>query len=391
MRVLRLLGSSLALLIAWSASGMSQTLGTSLPASGQFQQPLVVPATGAMGVKLDAPDLKGHQTIKEADIKSEVAEKTIEATKGMTFDTLFENPVGPDAWMAREVVLSGVPIGYGSLLKTTSAVDPGPQADGTDKRVIDLSKQPRSEAMTGQNNFLPVRFLEAGLIISKAVARVAIQFEELPIAGVATGFMVSPTLFMTNNHVIGDKDFATKLELQFNYQYALDGSSITTPTKYDLDPDNYFYTSPELDFTLVRVKPRTVLPPSPGGTAGEIKAGDEFGRITLTTSFFYSIGQLANVVQHPQGRPKEIAVHENKVDAIYANVVRYTTDTEPGSSGSPVFNNQWKLIALHHAAGDVDKSGKFIDNEGIRIDRIIEHLKKPATKIPADIIKELGI
>jgi V8-like Glu-specific endopeptidase len=376
--------------LAWS---IAMLIASPAASFAQVQQTPLAPAAvqGVVGVRLDAPDLKGLQTIKEAEIKSEVTEKTIEATEGMKFNTLFPDAMGTDAWMAREVVLSGVPIGYGSLLKTVSAVDPGPQATGADSRVIDLSKQPRSEAIVTQNNFLPVRFLEAGLIISKAVARVAIQFAELPTAGVATGFMVSPTLFMTNNHVIGDRDFATKLEVQFNYQYSLDGGNIMTPTKYDLDPDSYFYTSPELDFTLVRVKPRPVVPQSPGGTAGEIKAGDEFGRITLTTKFFYSVGQLANVVQHPQGRPKEIALHENKVDTIYANVLRYTTDTEPGSSGSPVFNNQWTLIALHHAAGEPDKAGKFIDNEGIRIDRIIEHLKKPATKIPADILKELGI
>ena len=26
----------------------------------------------------------------------------------------------------------------------------------------------------------------------------------------------------------------------------------------------------------------------------------------------------------------------------------YETDTLPGSSGSPVFNDQWQLVGLHH-------------------------------------------
>ena len=27
----------------------------------------------------------------------------------------------------------------------------------------------------------------------------------------------------------------------------------------------------------------------------------------------------------------------------------YSTDTEAGSSGSPVFNDQWEVVALHHS------------------------------------------
>lgn len=30
-------------------------------------------------------------------------------------------------------------------------------------------------------------------------------------------------------------------------------------------------------------------------------------------------------------------------------VARYRADTEGGSSGSPVLNNEWNLVALHHA------------------------------------------
>ena len=69
-------------------------------------------------------------------------------------------------------------------------------------------------------------------------------------------------------------------------------------------------------------------------------------------------------------------------------MIRYTADTEPGSSGSPVFNNTWKLIALHHSAGDQDPTtGQWVDNEGVRIDRIIEHIK---AMVPA-VVQELGL
>jgi V8-like Glu-specific endopeptidase len=349
-----------------------------------------VPSTRGVGLKLDPPDLKGREAIKVSEIKTEVTEKAKQATQAVKPESIASDlPADAAAAATREAVLASIPMGYGTLLKTRNAVDPGPQSDGRDPRVIDLKKQPHNEVLIGQSNFLPVRFLEVGTIMSKAVARVAIQFEDLPNAGIATGFMVSSSLFMTNNHVIGSKDNASKFELHFNYQYALDGSTIMNFTKYDLDPEGFFYTNPDLDFTIVKVKSRSA---TSGGTATDVRAGDEFGHVSLVTSFFYSVGQLTNVIQHPQGRPKEIALHENKIDAIYANVVRYTTDTEPGSSGSPVFNNSWKLIALHHSAGEQGPDGKYVDNEGIRIDRIMQDLKKqPVTTIPADILKELGI
>ena len=82
-------------------------------------------------------------------------------------------------------------------------------------------------------------------------------------------------------------------------------------------------------------------------------------------------------------------MQENEIVSIHETVVRYTTDTEPGSSGSPVFNNSWRLIALHHAAGEQDPgTGQWINNEGVRIDKVIDHLK---SKVPALIAQELGI
>ena len=117
-------------------------------------------------------------------------------------------------------------------------------------------------------------------------------------------------------------------------------------------------------------------------------AGVEFGHLKLTSGFFYAEGQTANIVQHPDGRPKEVALQENEIRSIHASVVRYTTDTEPGSSGSPVFNNSWQLIALHHSAGDQTPTGEWVNNEGVRIDKIIDHIK---ANVPLAVAAELGI
>jgi lysozyme family protein len=56
--------------------------------------------------------------------------------------------------------------------------------------------------------------------------------------------------------------------------------------------------------------------------------------------------------------------------------VHYRAPTEGGSSGSPVFNDQWEVIALHHKGGKVGMprlnglAGTYAANEGISIRRV---------------------
>jgi V8-like Glu-specific endopeptidase len=63
--------------------------------------------------------------------------------------------------------------------------------------------------------------------------------------------------------------------------------------------------------------------------------------------------------------------------------IHYRTPTEGGSSGSPVFNQQWELVGLHHK-GQKDmkklnnKGGVYDANEGIWIQTIIDEFQQCA-------------
>jgi V8-like Glu-specific endopeptidase len=53
--------------------------------------------------------------------------------------------------------------------------------------------------------------------------------------------------------------------------------------------------------------------------------------------------------------------------------VRYRTNTEEGSSGSPCFNQDWELVALHHS-GDPNFERPATYNEGIPFEAILKRL-----------------
>ena len=98
-----------------------------------------------------------------------------------------------------------------------------------------------------------------------------------------------------------------------------------------------------------------------------------------------SEGEWLTIIQHPSGQRKQLCVRENKFIKRTDDMLWYTTDTMPGSSGSPVFNNDWFVVALHHAGVPEMKDGvavrqsdgseKWIANEGVRVSRIVQTLK----------------
>ena len=111
-----------------------------------------------------------------------------------------------------------------------------------------------------------------------------------------------------------------------------------------LQPERCFVTSPvaELDLTLVAVAPTPDGEP-PGKTFGHIVAPGPIGKVLL--------GQPVNILQHPDGRPREIAVRNNLLLSVDDDLtLTYGTDTERGSSGSPVLSDRWELVALHHSS-----------------------------------------
>ncbi len=243
----------------------------------------------------------------------------------------------------------------------------------------------RKERVLGSNDFFHVNYLERGLLASRSVGRVSIRTSKTAVEGHGTGFLIAPGVMITNNHVISSKAKAKHSLLEMNYQYDINGKLLAVEY-FDLLPEKLYLTHKKLDFTIVAVKPV-----SQSGAAlssfGILPLIAEVGKVVL--------GEYLTVIQHPDEQPKQLAVRENQFISIDDDFLRYRTDTAEGSSGSPVFNDQWEVVAVHHSShseqnskgqvlltdGTIYRSEadwdriNWIANEGTRVSRIVQIIK----------------
>lgn len=196
------------------------------------------------------------------------------------------------------------------------------------------------ERIIGENRLMSSSFLSLGAERARAVGRILTQKH----IGIGTGFLISTRLLMTNNHVIENERFAALCQIEFDYVRRFDGG-IGTTQLFRLVPGDFFLTSVNhrdlnLDYTIVAVEPVN----SQGeelAARGYIPLASPLGDMTVL--------EWANIIQHPGGDPQQVALRDNKVVRSLDHFIHYEADTQPGSSGSPVFNDQWQLVALHHS------------------------------------------
>ncbi len=242
------------------------------------------------------------------------------------------------------------------------------------------------ERVIGQNELLAAAFFSRGYLASRAVGRVVVKNGLGQTRGYGTGFMISPRLMMTNNHVLRSAGSAATSLIEFDYALGLDGNPMV-PVRFQLDPSAFFETSIPLDYSIVAVTPVN-------------QEGDRLearGWINLIAESGKAIvGEPINIIQHPGGERQQIAFRGNKILRTDGDFLIYSTDTKRGSSGSPAMNDQWQLAALHHAGvpkkdangnwlkkdGNIYRKGiddpetvEWIANEGVRISRIVSDVR----------------
>lgn len=215
------------------------------------------------------------------------------------------------------------------------------------------------EAVIGQDDTLPRRFLLQAEQAARAVGRMVVQ---VPGGGVLYGsaVLLSPRLMITNHHVLQYAEQARDAVLELGYYELAAGQLSGEYCALTLDPERFFYTSPGLDFTLVAVD---------DGADGADSA--RYGTLPLLAESGKAlVGERVNIVHHAGGRPQSISIRANEVVDVFDQWLHYRADTAPGSSGAAVFNDAWQLVAIHHASVP-SSDGQGMINEGIRVSAIV--------------------
>lgn len=214
------------------------------------------------------------------------------------------------------------------------------------------------------NTLLRISWLAKGLDASKAVCRI-VTADGRP---VGTGFLTDGGYLFTNNHVINTKQTAEQLLAEFNYEFGLD-NKLRERTTYKFDPSDFITSGQdELDFTRIKVVDKPDMPLR------------QWGIVEFAPDAVPAVSDPVNIIQHPNGQDKQIALNANEVMHLDGRFLHYAADTLPGSSGSPVFNQQWKVVALHHAGVNINVNGIAKPaNEGILFRDIFRFIAEKTT------------
>ena len=248
--------------------------------------------------------------------------------------------------------------------KNPSEID-SPERISIRKKIINPRDGLAFERIFGKNDLFPISYFEEGLKVAKPVCRIEVRDRIGRILGHGTGFLVSSNLLLTNNHVLENEDSALSSVAQFNYEMDFDQKE--RPIKsFRFKPNILFITDQKLDFTLVAIE-EISADGSKSSDFGFLPLLPQKGKVLL--------GEYVSIIQHPSGAPKAVAFRENRVTDIFDDYIHYSTDTQPGSSGSPVFNDQWIVVGLHHAGvPDPNDNTNYISNEAIRISSILKFI-----------------
>lgn len=275
-----------------------------------------------------------------------------------------------------------------------------PEAIAVPDKKIDLSAQkagaPQAEAPTNaaapglQRNVRPylakleVRVWQERLMrIERQVCRVELNGNAL-----GTGFLVGPDAVLTNWHVYdAAKQAGQVAQLGCRFDYVrlpngkddpgqlvmVDGARAVDTSPYSAaektaKPDDPLPTLEELDYALLPLTSRV----------GEQQVeGAQRGWIALPKAVLpLPVDAPILIVQHPEGTPMKLALDTQAVIGQNANKtrLRYRTNTDPGSSGSPVFSMDWDIVALHHYGDPKYLNPLF--NQGVPIELVREHIDK---------------
>lgn len=210
------------------------------------------------------------------------------------------------------------------------------------------------EKVYGRGNLQPLAWLAQGAQVGQAVCRVVTP------KSIGTGFLIPGGKVITNNHVVQDAALAGQATVEFGFERDADGQ-LKTSVIFPVSAEGFVTAPPPLDCSILTVD----------ASADALR---EWGHVDLAPDDDPTVGDPVAIIQHPNGGEKQVAVTANEVVAVEAGRLAYLTDTLAGSSGAPVFDARWRVVALHRAGGAevMGAEGRIRANEGVLFSRLLQ-------------------
>ncbi|TBR26612.1 MAG: serine protease, partial [Reyranella sp.] len=259
------------------------------------------------------------------------------------------------------------PRSQGVVLDTQEGGERVADAAGADSAAPGLQRYVRKEL--GAVDLLV--WIAGGLKVAERVCRIEKDGNAL-----GTGFLVGPDLVLTNWHVVrGALPANDTDDLTCRFDYAVNpGGGIQNGDEINVAPSGIIVYRPcsAAELTETPDKP----PPSPTDLDYAVlrlsgSPGTKRGWMDLTqTPMPPKKDAPLFILQHPAAAPLKLAFDTQAVIGFEHGGLRlrYHTNTDHGSSGSPCLSMDWKLLALHHL-GD-PQVAKPVFNQGVPIDLI---------------------
>jgi hypothetical protein len=194
--------------------------------------------------------------------------------------------------------------------------------------------------------------------------------------GGGTGFLVGPDLVLTNEHVTrritAGLTTWQHVTCVFDFKEGAGGEAVDRkkltrvglvgpdwlvsakpPSTFDDHPELGDPSSAELDYALIRLADAVGDLPVGGDTVDA--QAERRGWVTVPKPPpTLQAGQQVFLLQHPRGEPLRLSVGVITKFNASGTRLRYDANSRDGSSGSPVFDADLRLVALHHARDPKD-------------------------------------
>ena len=223
----------------------------------------------------------------------------------------------------------------------------------------DIRKILQSEGASSQLQALVVRFPELNSGEDVQSWKTGMALAEKRVCAISqngshrgTGFLIGPDRIMTNAHVVGESEALGSFQAQFGF---LQGTNRDQLPKYAFAEELARSRPREYDFAIFR------LNAVPEGGRGYFKVRDYA---------FDTIREPISLLGHPNGNPLTFSFGVIFDNNSFLGRVAYTANTAPGSSGSPLFRENWDLVGIHHHGEE------NVNNHGIPMKDILNDLVK---------------